>query len=272
MYEEKDGRDLSAWGLEEYFSTSQRNDGYANGQVKRPTDQRNDPVQRLRQVTYDPDKIIFSALYHFVIDLCPLTQAGNDRGRQWTGVYDEADRQCPPVSRRATGAQDRSELFVLCHYIWLRTPPRLIQEESWGITSMWCRVAFDRIQQLPEPGSKGETDSEQYQVSEQQTERPFHNVYDQTFEEGIMWYTLGSFRAKVISLFWLWMAKFRPIAKDVVIHYYQDHTEWSGIEVRSLRQCPSRTCLHRDGPKDQGGLRYCINSALRFIPKEEQEG
>ena len=64
----------------------------------------------------------------------------------------------------------------------------------------------------------------------------------------------------------------RPIAKDVV-HYYQDHSHgMERIEVRSRSGNAHLGHVFTDGPKDQGGLRYCINSAsLRFIPKEEME-
>ena len=69
-----------------------------------------------------------------------------------------------------------------------------------------------------------------------------------------------------------WPSFYRPIAKDVV-HYYQDHSHgMERIEVRSRSGNAHLGHVFTDGPKDQGGLRYCINSAsLRFIPKEEME-
>ncbi|MFC5472274.1 peptide-methionine (R)-S-oxide reductase MsrB [Cohnella suwonensis] len=59
----------------------------------------------------------------------------------------------------------------------------------------------------------------------------------------------------------------------------QEHQDFSHgmfrVEVRSREADSHLGHVFDDGPKDQGGLRYCINSAsLRFIPKEklEEEG
>jgi len=108
------------------------------------------------------------------------------------------------------------------------------------------------------------------------TERPFQNEYFATFEEGIyVDVTTGEplfFAGDKFDSGCGWPSFTRPIAKDV-IKYYQDKSHgMERIEVRSRSGNAHLGHVFTDGPQDQGGLRYCINSAaLRFIKKEEME-
>ena len=226
-----------------------------------------------------------------MIDPLSINKQGNDRGRQYrTGVYytNEADReviaQVFAEVEKQLGSKIAVELEPLRHYILAEDYHQDYLKKNPG---GYCHIdVTDAAQPLIDPAAyqkpdqetlKAKLTAEQYQVTQESaTERPFHNAYDQTFEEGIyVDITTGEplfFAKDKFASGCGWPSFSRPIAKDVV-HYYQDHSHgMERIEVRSRSGNAHLGHVFTDGPKDQGGLRYCINSAsLRFIPKEEME-
>ena len=120
----------------------------------------------------------------------------------------------------------------------------------------------------------------QYEVTQNEaTERPFTGEYDDFYKDGIF--------VDVVSgkpLFSSndkydagcgWPSFTKPIEEKEVIEKMDVKFGMQRTEVRSSDANSHLGHVFPDGPQDQGGLRYCINSAaLRFVPvdKLEEEG
>ncbi len=117
---------------------------------------------------------------------------------------------------------------------------------------------------------------EEYRVTQENgTERPVTGKYDEHFEPGIYvdvvsGEPLFSSSAKYNSGCG-WPAFTKPIDQNIVEKRDLSHF-MIRTEVRSKHGDSHLGHVFPDGPQDQGGLRYCINSAsLRFVPKDEME-
>ncbi|MBF4500348.1 peptide-methionine (R)-S-oxide reductase MsrB [Savagea sp. SN6] len=117
----------------------------------------------------------------------------------------------------------------------------------------------------------------QYHVTQENgTEPPFQNEYDAHFEEGIYVDVISgkplfSSRDKYDAGCG-WPAFTRPIEKMEVTEHFDTSFGMRRVEVRSKEADAHLGHVFEDGPEEEGGLRYCINSAaLRFIPVDELE-
>lgn len=105
------------------------------------------------------------------------------------------------------------------------------------------------------------------------TERPFTGEYDDHFEEGlyvdiVSGEPLFSSQDKFDSGCG-WPAFSKPL-EDNVRNLRDVSHGMIRTEVRSRHGDSHLGHVFPDGPRDAGGLRYCINSAsLRFIPKAD---
>ncbi|GAA4218088.1 peptide-methionine (R)-S-oxide reductase MsrB [Sphingomonas endophytica] len=69
-----------------------------------------------------------------------------------------------------------------------------------------------------------------------------------------------------------WPSFTRPIDSARVTELHDATHGMVRTEVRSAGADSHLGHVFEDGPRDRGGLRYCINSAaLRFVPREEME-
>lgn len=117
----------------------------------------------------------------------------------------------------------------------------------------------------------------QYEVTQNaKTERPYQNEYDDLFQKGIyvdivsgepLFLSTNKFNSGCG-----WPAFSKPIIPEVIAEKVDLQFGMIRTEVRSRYADSHLGHVFTDGPRDKGGLRYCINSSsLRFIPVEKME-
>ena len=118
---------------------------------------------------------------------------------------------------------------------------------------------------------------EQYRVTQENgTERPFTGEYHDNKEPGIyvdvvsgepLFASSDKFDSGTG-----WPSFTKPIESAHVKELRDGTHGMIRTEVRSAHGDSHLGHVFNDGPRDRGGLRYCINSAsLKFIPREEME-
>jgi len=119
-------------------------------------------------------------------------------------------------------------------------------------------------------------DMQKYVTQENGTEPPFRNEYWDNHQDGIYvdivsGEPLFSSTDKFDSGSG-WPSFTKPIQKAKLVENTDVSHGMKRVEVRSPKADSHLGHVFDDGPRDKGGLRYCINSAsLKFIPKADLE-
>ena len=117
----------------------------------------------------------------------------------------------------------------------------------------------------------------QFKVTQESaTESPFVNEFWEERREGIyVDITTGEPLFSSLEKFDSscgWPSFTKPLEENVIIEKTDKTFNTLRTEVRSKQGDSHLGHVFEDGPKDKGGLRYCINSAsLKFIAKNDME-
>ena len=288
------------WGLEAYMERIQgvtdAVSGYANGKGDTTNYQllhATDHAETVK-VTYDPNKISLDKLlqYYFrVIDPTSINKQGNDRGRQYrTGIYYQNEQDKAVIEEALKTLQSKYQALI---QIEVEPLKNYVEAEEYHQDYLkknpngYCHIDIKKADEpliddkkYPKPSDaelKQKLTALQYDVTQgKHTERSFSNEYWDNFAPGIyVDITTGEplFSSKdKFESGCGWPSFTKPIAAEVAEYQRDNSFNMTRIEVLSRSGHAHLGHVFDDGPRDKGGLRYCINSAsIKFIPLGEME-
>ena len=288
------------WGLEAYMERIQgvtdAVSGYANGKGDTTNYQllhATDHAETVK-VTYDPNKISLDKLlqYYFrVIDPTSINKQGNDRGRQYrTGIYYQNEQDKAVIEEALKTLQSKYQAPI---QIEVEPLKNYVEAEEYHQDYLkknpngYCHIDIKKADEpliddkkYPKPSDaelKQKLTALQYDVTQgKHTERSFSNEYWDNFAPGIyVDITTGEplFSSKdKFESGCGWPSFTKPIAAEVAEYQKDNSFNMTRIEVLSRSGHAHLGHVFDNGPRDKGGLRYCINSAsIKFIPLDEME-
>lgn len=293
------------WGVQEYYSripgVIETKSGYAQSNVPNPTYDMvcsgKTGAAETVEVVYDPNVVSLQTLvrqFFKIINPFTANRQGNDVGSQYRpGIYYVADVDRPIIEGVIAKLQaDYDKPFV----VQVQKLENFYPAETYHQDYLkknpggYCHIDFSSLKDLEreqKPEHKYARPNErelqsrlsrmEYHVTQESgTEPPFTGQYWNNHKPGIYvdvvsGQPLFSSSQKFDSGTG-WPSFARPLDAGSIVEKMDDSHGMRRVEARSSGANSHLGHVFNDGPKDMGGLRYCINSAaLRFIPYDEMD-
>lgn len=289
------------WGVEAYFKrvpgVVKTEVGYANGLTESTSYREIGDTGHAEaiHIKYDSDTVgLKTLLKHLfnIIDPTVLNRQANDIGTQYrTGIYYIEDKDRPIIQNYIKIEEKKYEDTIVTEVGPLKNfviGEDYHQDYLTKNPNGYCHINPSLAEELPFVDLKEYRDVDkdklkvkltdlQYKVTQEDyTEKPFENTYNDNMEKGIyvdivsgepLFLSTDKFDAGCG-----WPSFTRPISEDVIVEELDLSRGRVRTEVRSQGADSHLGHVFADGPKEEGGLRYCINSAaLRFIPRDKME-
>lgn len=290
------------WGTQAYFDmvkgVIKTEVGYANGILENPTYEQvctgATGFAETTKIIYNPEIInLYQILEHYfrTIDPTSLNKQGGDIGTQYrTGIYTQNldDRKVVQDFFEIVKVNFDKEIVVedkllKNYYVAEEYHQNYLEKNPGGYCHVDLSLAKKDLEMMKykkptDEEIRSKLTQEQYEITQNSdTEMPFTSEYDDFYEKGIyvdivtgqpLFASSDKFNAGCG-----WPSFSKPIEQGS-INYFEDNSivNRRRVEVKSKSGDTHLGHVFNDGPKEMGGLRYCINGAsLRFIPYEDMD-